>query len=142
MRGSGVRIPSAAPINYLIQLIYFKSSTLLLGTIVGIVATWSPRWSISRYATDARAFAEAAKIVSLKLVNQGVMTNYLDTRGIIAEYEAAHDRLTLTLSSQAPHAIRDVLAEVLHVSTQTLRVITPDVGGGRRWGRRADAGID
>jgi carbon-monoxide dehydrogenase large subunit len=66
-------------------------------------------------ATTARAFAEAAKIVSLALVNQRVVANYLDTRGVIAEYEAAHDRLTLTLSSQAPHAIRDVLAEVLHI---------------------------
>jgi aerobic carbon-monoxide dehydrogenase large subunit len=81
-------------------------------------------------ATTARAFAEAAKIVSLTLVNQRVVANYLDTRGVIAEYEAAHGRLTLTLPSQAPHAIRDVLAEVLHVPAQTLRVITPDVGGG------------
>ena len=81
-------------------------------------------------ATTARAFAEAAKIVSLALVNQRVVANYLDTRGVIAEYEAAHDRLTLTLSSQAPHAIRDVLAEVLHIPVQVLRVVTPDVGGG------------
>jgi aerobic carbon-monoxide dehydrogenase large subunit len=81
-------------------------------------------------AATTQAFAEAAKIVALTLVNQRVVTNYLDTRGVIAEYEAAHDRLTLTLPSQAPHAIRDVLAEVLHVPSQTLRVITPDVGGG------------
>jgi carbon-monoxide dehydrogenase large subunit len=34
------------------------------------------------------------------------------------------------LSSQGPHAIRDVLAEILHLEKQMLRVVTPDVGGG------------
>src|SRR5271169_480060 len=50
-------------------------------------------------AATARAFAAAAKIVSLTLVNQRLVTNYLDTRGVVAEYDGAHDRLTLTLSS-------------------------------------------
>jgi carbon-monoxide dehydrogenase large subunit len=36
----------------------------------------------------------------------------------------------LTLSSQGPHAIRDVLLQVLNVPAEKLRVITPDVGGG------------
>jgi carbon-monoxide dehydrogenase large subunit len=80
-------------------------------------------------ATD-RAFAEAVKIVSLTLVNQRVAANYLDTRGVVAEYDPAHDRLTLTLSSQGPHAIRDVLVQVLKLPAEKLRVLTPDVGGG------------
>jgi aerobic carbon-monoxide dehydrogenase large subunit len=47
-------------------------------------------------ATD-RAFAEAVKIVSLKLVNQRLVANYLDTRGVVANYDAADERVTLTL---------------------------------------------
>jgi aerobic carbon-monoxide dehydrogenase large subunit len=81
-----------------------------------------------KVATD-RAFAAAAKIVSLTLVNQRVVANYLDTRGVVADYDAA-ERVTLTLSSQGPHAIRDVLLQVLKVPAEKLRVITPDVGGG------------
>jgi carbon-monoxide dehydrogenase large subunit len=77
-----------------------------------------------------RAFAEAVKIVSLTLVNQRLVANYLDTRGVVADYDAAHDRLTLTLSSQGPHSIRDVLIQVLNVPAEKLRVLTPDVGGG------------
>ena len=77
-----------------------------------------------------RAFAEAVKVVSLTLVNQRVVANYLDTRGVVADYDAAHDRLTLTLSSQGPHAIRDVLVQVLNLPAEKLRVMTPDVGGG------------
>jgi aerobic carbon-monoxide dehydrogenase large subunit len=77
-----------------------------------------------------QAFARAAKVASLTLVNQRVVANYLDTRGVVAEYDAAHGRFTLTLSSQGPHAIRDVLTEILHVPAGKIHVITPDVGGG------------
>jgi aerobic carbon-monoxide dehydrogenase large subunit len=81
-------------------------------------------------AATTRAFAEAAKIVSLTLINQRLVANYIDTRGVIAEYDAAHERVTLTLSSQGPHAIRDVLVQVLNLPAEKLRVMTPDVGGG------------
>jgi aerobic carbon-monoxide dehydrogenase large subunit len=80
-------------------------------------------------ATD-RAFAQAANLVSLTLLNQRVVANYLDTRGAVADYDAATDRVTLTLSSQGPHAIRDVLVQVLNLPSEKLRVMTPDVGGG------------
>src|SRR5215467_3298670 len=80
-------------------------------------------------ATD-RAFAEAVKVVSLTLLNQRLVANYLDTRGVVAEYDTADERVTLTLSSQGPHAIRDVLLQVLKLPAEKLRVITPDVGGG------------
>jgi aerobic carbon-monoxide dehydrogenase large subunit len=80
-------------------------------------------------ATD-RLFAEAVKIVSLTLVNQRVVANYIDTRGVVADYDIATDRLTLNLSSQGPHAIRDVLVQVLNLPPEKLRVMTPDVGGG------------
>jgi aerobic carbon-monoxide dehydrogenase large subunit len=86
--------------------------------------------ALGNKVATSRAFTEAAKIVSLTLVNQRLVTNYLDTRGVIAEYDNTHQRLTLTLSSQGPHVIRDVLAEILHLEKQTLRVVTPDVGGG------------
>jgi carbon-monoxide dehydrogenase large subunit len=81
-------------------------------------------------AATGQAFAEAAKIVSLKLVNQRLVANYLDTRGVVADYDVADERLTLTLSSQGPHAIRDVLLKVLKLPAEKLRVMTPDVGGG------------
>src|SRR5215472_2008345 len=80
-------------------------------------------------ATD-RAFAAAARIASLTLVNQRVVANFLDTRGVVADYDAADDRVTLSLSSQGPHAIRDVLLQVLNMPAGKLRVVTPDVGGG------------
>ena len=67
----------------------------------------------------------------LKLVNQRLVTNYLDTRGVVAEYDAARDHYTLTLGSQGSHAIRDVIGvQILGLAPEKMRVITPDVGGG------------
>ena len=82
-------------------------------------------------AATAKSFAVAARSVSLTLVNQRLVTNYLDTRGVIAEYDDARDRITLTLGSQGSHAIRDTLAnDVLKIAPEKLRVVTPEVGGG------------
>ena len=68
-------------------------------------------------------------MVELTIVNQRLVTNYLDTRGVIAEYDG--DRYTLTLGSQGSHIIRDIIAgEVLKLPPDKMRVITPDVGGG------------
>jgi aerobic carbon-monoxide dehydrogenase large subunit len=41
-----------------------------------------------------RAFAGAAKVVTLTLINQRVVANYLDTRGVVAEYDDKHGRFT------------------------------------------------
>jgi carbon-monoxide dehydrogenase large subunit len=83
-----------------------------------------------RRKTEA-AFAKAARVVSVKLVNQRLVTNYIDTRGVIAQYDAARDHYTLTLGSQGSHAIRDVIGvQVMGLAPEQMRVITPDVGGG------------
>ena len=79
-------------------------------------------------ATKA-AFARAARTVDLTIVNQRLVTNYLDTRGVIAEYDG--ERYTLTLGSQGSHVIRDIICgQVLELPLDRMRVITPDVGGG------------
>ena len=77
-----------------------------------------------------RAFAQAKHTVVLTVVNQRIVTNYLDTRAVIAEYDAPSGRLSLTLGSQGSHAVRDILCTVLKIAPQKMRVVTPDVGGG------------
>jgi carbon-monoxide dehydrogenase large subunit len=86
--------------------------------------------TLGELAPTAKAFARATRTVELTLINQRLVTNYLDTRGVIAEYDATHDRLTLTLGSQGSHAIRDTLCEMLALPPEKIRVLTPDVGGG------------
>jgi aerobic carbon-monoxide dehydrogenase large subunit len=80
-------------------------------------------------AATKAAFAQAARTVELTIVNQRLVTNYMDTRGVIAEYDGS--RFTLTLGSQGSHIIRDIICgQVLKLPLDKMRVITPDVGGG------------
>jgi carbon-monoxide dehydrogenase large subunit len=84
-------------------------------------------------AGDARAtkdaFAKAARVVELTIVNQRLVTNYLDTRGAVAEYDG--ERYTLAVGSQGGNIIRDIIAiDVMKLPPEKMRVLTPDVGGG------------
>jgi carbon-monoxide dehydrogenase large subunit len=80
-------------------------------------------------AKTKAAFAQSARTVSLTIVNQRLVTNYIDTRGVVAEYDG--ERYTLTLGSQGSHIIRDIIAgDVLKIAPDKMRVVTNDVGGG------------
>lgn len=57
----------------------------------------------------------------------------IETCGCVASYDKDTQKLTVYLTTQAPHAIRTVLALVAgHVglSEEKIRVIAPDIGGG------------
>lgn len=82
-------------------------------------------------AKTEKAFAKAARTVSLTIVNNRLASNYMETRACIADYDKAEKRWTLTLGSQGSHGMRDLIASyVLKVDPKRIRVITPDVGGG------------
>lgn len=81
-------------------------------------------------ATEA-AFARAAQIVAIDLVNNRVVANFLETRAALGEYDAQSGRYTLTLGSQGSHDVRDIVAgRIMKIEPERLRVVTPDVGGG------------
>ncbi len=54
----------------------------------------------------------------------------IETCGCIADWDAVRGQMTLHMTSQAPHAIRTVLALVSGLPEQNIRVITHDIGGG------------
>jgi len=84
----------------------------------------------ARQATDA-AFAKAARVAKVEIVNNRLVANYMETRGIVAEYDPRTDRTTLTLGTQGGHGMRDRIAkDILNIPASKIRVITPDVGGG------------
>ena len=102
----------------------------------GAAKVWDDRpenLAFETKAGDAQAtkevFARAAHIVELTIVNQRLVTNYLDTRGVVAEYDG--ERYSLTLSSQGSHIIRNIIGgAVMNLPPDKMRVVTPDVGGG------------
>ncbi|MGA2665390.1 MAG: xanthine dehydrogenase family protein molybdopterin-binding subunit [Nitrososphaerales archaeon] len=77
-----------------------------------------------------RAFRDADSVVKVKLINQRVHPVSLEPRGIAASYDGGADLLTVWLSTQDPHTMRDSLADLLRISPSTVRLIAPDVGGG------------
>ena len=79
-------------------------------------------------ATEA-AFAKAAKVAELTIVNNRVVCNYMEPRAIVVE-PGPSDHFTVTVGSQGVHGLRDGLCKVLKIDPQSLHVLTPDVGGG------------
>jgi carbon-monoxide dehydrogenase large subunit len=80
-------------------------------------------------ATCDAAFARAAHIVRLAIVNQRVAPLAVEPRTVLA-YPAEDGRLTLRMSTQMPSGVRDTLQEVLGFKREQLRVVVGDVGGG------------
>jgi carbon-monoxide dehydrogenase large subunit len=87
-------------------------------------------WHIGDPANTDAAFAKAAHVVELDLVNNRVAPNAMEPRCAIGHYETANDHYTLYTTSQNPHLIRLLMgAFTLHIPEHKLRVIAPDVGG-------------
>ena len=54
----------------------------------------------------------------------------METRGLVAEYNAVTELLTVWVSSQVPHQIRQFICDLLGLEPHRVRVVAPDVGGG------------
>ena len=86
-------------------------------------------WEIGDAKKTDALLKQAAKVVRLTLVHNRLVSNAMEPRGALADWDG--NRLTLYVSCQGSHGLRDTLAgEILHVDPATLRVVTPDVGGG------------
>jgi carbon-monoxide dehydrogenase large subunit len=81
-------------------------------------------------STEA-AFASAHAVAEVSIVNPRVVTNFMETRAVVCEYDSRRDHLTLTIGSQGSHRLRDILCQnILKIPVEKMRVICPDVGGG------------
>jgi carbon-monoxide dehydrogenase large subunit len=54
----------------------------------------------------------------------------METRGLVAEYNAMAGLLTVWASSQVPHQVRQFICDLLGLEPHRVRVLAPDVGGG------------
>ncbi|HET7882498.1 MAG TPA: xanthine dehydrogenase family protein molybdopterin-binding subunit [Acetobacteraceae bacterium] len=88
-------------------------------------------WHIGDKAVVDAAFAGAAKVVKLELLNNRLIPNAMEPRAAVSECDAHSGDYTLYTTSQNPHVIRLLMgAFVLHIPENKLRVVAPDVGGG------------
>lgn len=97
----------------------------------GIPNNVSYTWALGDKEAMEQAFAEAAHVVELELVNQRLIPNAMEPRACAAQWSATTEEMTVWTTSQNPHPIRLLLsAFTLGVPENRLRVISPDVGGG------------
>ena len=87
-------------------------------------------WRMGDEAGADEVFARAAHAITLRLNNHRIVTNPMEPRGGVGEFDPATGRYTLRLSSQSIHANRDTTARMLGVPPAQVRFIAPDVGGG------------
>ena len=88
-------------------------------------------WHLGDKAATAAAFAAAAHVTEIDLVNNRVVPAAIEPRAALAEYDAGSESFTLHTTSQNPHLARLVLSAFAGVAPENkLRVVAPDVGGG------------
>lgn len=81
-------------------------------------------------AATEHALQAAAHVTRLRLHNNRLSANALETRAVLAEHTPRDGRLVVHASTQAPHALRSDLATILGLPQTAVRVIARDVGGG------------
>jgi aerobic carbon-monoxide dehydrogenase large subunit len=87
-------------------------------------------WAAGDEAATDRLFEAADVVVAQDMLYPRVHPAPLETCGVVADHDAVTGKLTVWVTSQAPHAHRTLLALVTGVAEHRIRVVSPDVGGG------------
>ena len=76
------------------------------------------------------AFASAAHVTSMGLVNSRIVVNAMEPRSALADYDTAEGKWTLYAGSQGAFPLRNQIAkDILKVEPDKLRIVTGNVGG-------------
>jgi carbon-monoxide dehydrogenase large subunit len=87
-------------------------------------------WEVGdRAGTDA-AFAAADVVSTLELHYPRSHPSPIECCGSIADFNRATNKLTVYMTTQAPHIIRAAVAMVAELPEHMIRIISPDIGGG------------
>jgi len=77
----------------------------------------------------AEAFAKAAHVVKLPLVNQRLVVNSIEPRSAIGEFDATEQKWTMYSCSQGVFGLKAMLCDILGAPADKVRVVTGNVGG-------------
>jgi len=76
------------------------------------------------------AFAAAHRRIKVEIRSRRQNASPLEARAAHAAWDAASGRVTLTCTTQMPHMMRTIIADLIGMPESDLRVVAPDVGGG------------
>jgi aerobic carbon-monoxide dehydrogenase large subunit len=87
-------------------------------------------WEVGDRQETEKAIADAPVKAKLNAFFQRCHPAPLETCGCVADFNRATGRLTMYMTSQAPHAHRTLFALVGGIPENNIRVVSPDIGGG------------
>ena len=87
-------------------------------------------WEAGDKAATDKVFAEADVVVEQDLYIPRIHVASIETCGCVASVDPISGKLTIWMTTQAPHAIRTVFSLVSGIPEHKIRVISPDIGGG------------
>jgi aerobic carbon-monoxide dehydrogenase large subunit len=91
--------------------------------------------NLASYVPQEKGDYEAAKakadvVISRRIVIDRCVAGAMENRGIVANWDARAQELTMWVTTQAPIPLRNGLARLLGLPEHQVRVIAPFVGGG------------
>ena len=78
----------------------------------------------------ARAASRAGAVIRRRFTYDHGISCPIETRGVVADWDAKSERLTVWDTTQAPIPIRNGLAAMLCLNESQVRVVAPFIGGG------------
>jgi carbon-monoxide dehydrogenase large subunit len=90
-------------------------------------------WEAGDRAATDRALKECDVVAEQFVYVPRIHVASMETCGCVADFNSAEGKLTVYMTTQAPHAVRTVFALVAgHVglSEERIRIVSPDIGGG------------
>jgi len=90
-------------------------------------------WEVGDRKSTDQAFDGAEVVVKEDIYIPRIHVASIETCGCVADYNKVENKLTVYMTTQAPHAIRTVFALVaghIGLTEEKIRIISPDIGGG------------
>ncbi|HUA76612.1 MAG TPA: xanthine dehydrogenase family protein molybdopterin-binding subunit, partial [Acetobacteraceae bacterium] len=88
-------------------------------------------------ASVAKAFAEAAHVTRLRLIDSRIVVCPMEPRSALGSFEPASGRYTLHVGCQGVFNLRPLISSVLGVADEKVHILTGNVGGS--FGMKASA---
>ncbi|RDZ92986.1 carbon monoxide dehydrogenase, partial [Haloferax sp. Atlit-6N] len=87
-------------------------------------------WDTGDKEATEEAFADADVTVTEQMEYQRLHPAPIETCGAVADWDPGNDKMTVHMTSQAPHAHRTLFSQVSGIPEHKVRIVSPDVGGG------------
>jgi len=87
-------------------------------------------WEVGDKEGTDRAFEQADVISRLRLHYPRSHPSPIEPCGAVADFNRATGKLTVYMTTQAPHIVRAAVAMIAELPEHMIRIVAPDIGGG------------